>query len=319
MSIPHGQAPDDQALIRYLLGDLKDDEAERLDELSVADDEVASRLNAVENDLVDGFVRHELSGETLDRFRTHYLSSATRREKVRFAETLAAYRHADEPAHGATRRRTLSWPLPALAAAALLILATAGYLLVDGVRLRNQVAAAQSARATLEERERQLQRQLEEQRSAREETQKELAQLRAALAQAQPRTGANQPGGTSAPPRDLHVAAFVLVPPTRGAAALPVISPRAGTDYVVLQLPLESNELPAYQALLRDPAANRIIWRSRPLNAYSSGGTPTVSVGLPADVLKAQRYSLDLVGVGDGSAGTAVASYAFRVQPDAKR
>jgi len=125
--------------------------------------------------------------------------------------------------------------------------------------------------------------------------------------------GPNQPGGTSAPPRDLRVAAFVLVPPTRSVAALPIISPRAGTDYVVLQLTLESNESPAYQALLRDPAANRIIWRSRPLSAYPSGGAPSVSVALPTDLLKAQRYSLELIGVAAGSRETAVASYTFRV------
>jgi hypothetical protein len=182
--------------------------------------------------------------------------------------------------------------------------------------LRNQVAASQSARATLEERERQLQRQLDEQRAAQEETRKELAQLRAALAQAEQHTAANQPGGASAVPRDLRVAAFILVPPTRGVAALPVISLRPGIDYVVLQLPLESNGFPAYRALLRDPAMNRIIWRSRPLNAHPSGGAPTVSVGLPADVLKAGRYSLELAGVAANSGDTAVASYPFRVMPE---
>jgi hypothetical protein len=313
MSIPHGQTPDDQVLVRYLLGALRDDEAERLDELSVADDQLASRLNAVENDLVDGFVRHELSGETLDRFRSHYLSSPARREKVRFAETLAAYQHGAESAHVAGRRRAMSWPHSALAAAAILVLATSGYLLVEGARLRNQVAASQAARATLEERERQLQRQLDEQRSAQEETRKELAQLRAALAQAEPRTAANQPCGTSAAPHDLRVAAFILVPPTRGVAARPLISLRPGIDYVVLQLPLESNEFPAYRALLRDPAMNRIIWRSGPLNAHSSGGAPTVSVGLPTGVLKVGAYSLELAGVAANSRETAVASYPFRV------
>ena len=86
-----GQAPDDRLLVRYLLGSLDDIEAERLDELSISDDGVASRLKAVENDLVDGFVRHELSAETMDRFRSHYLVSQARRDKVRFAETLTAY------------------------------------------------------------------------------------------------------------------------------------------------------------------------------------------------------------------------------------
>src|SRR5580765_3772227 len=175
------QTPDDQLLVRYLLGSLNEIETERLDELSITDDGVASRLTAVENDLVDGFVRRELSAETMDRLRAHYLVSPARRDKVRFAETLAAYRRREEPVQVPRGRRIVPWP--ALAAAALLVLTTSGYLLVEGMRLRSQVAATQSARAALEERERQLQRQVDAQRAAQEDAEKELAQLRAALAQ----------------------------------------------------------------------------------------------------------------------------------------
>ena len=55
----------DEVLVRYLLGSLPHEEAERLDELSIADDTVASRLSEAENDLVDAYIRNELSGETL--------------------------------------------------------------------------------------------------------------------------------------------------------------------------------------------------------------------------------------------------------------
>ncbi|HET9365082.1 MAG TPA: hypothetical protein VFP71_08765, partial [Candidatus Angelobacter sp.] len=63
-------AYNDELLIRYLLGDLPAEQAEQLDELSVTDNEFAWRLNGVENDLVDGFVRGELEGETLQKFRS---------------------------------------------------------------------------------------------------------------------------------------------------------------------------------------------------------------------------------------------------------
>jgi len=305
-----GQAPDDRLLVRYLLGSLDDIEAERLDELSISDDSVASRLKAVENDLVDGFVRHELSVDTMDRFRSHYLVSQARRDKVRFAETLTAYRRRDEPVPVSHRRRAVSWP--ALAAAALLVLTTSGYLLVEGLRLRSQVAASQSARAALEERERQLQRQVDAQRATQEETQKEIAQLRATLAQTDDRTAANQAGKAAPPARELRVAAFVLAPSTRGIAALPVITARPGTGYVVLQLPLEADESAVYRATLTDPDRH-IVWRSGPLNAHPSGGAPTISVGFPADLLKAQRYSLELTAMPAGRGGETVASYPFRV------
>ena len=90
MSSREHQQYDEQLVIRYLLGSVPEAEAERLDELSVADEEFASRLAAVENDLVDAYVRGEMAAETRDRFQSYYLSSSRRREKVNFAEALLA-------------------------------------------------------------------------------------------------------------------------------------------------------------------------------------------------------------------------------------
>jgi hypothetical protein len=82
---------DDQRLVRYLLGLLPDADAEHLDELSLSDDELASRLRAAENDLVDDYVNGALAEETRARFESFYLWSGRRREKVRFARALHRY------------------------------------------------------------------------------------------------------------------------------------------------------------------------------------------------------------------------------------
>src|SRR5947199_7443535 len=82
---------DDQLLTRYLLGALPEEETARLDELSIADDDFCWRLRAAENDLVDAFVAGALSGDTLDRFRSFYLASPRRRERVEFARALLAF------------------------------------------------------------------------------------------------------------------------------------------------------------------------------------------------------------------------------------
>lgn len=86
-------AMDDELLTRYLLGSLPEEETERLDELSVADDEIAWRLQAVENDLVDRYVRGDMKGDTLDRFRSAYLASPARRKKIAFAKALDSVEH----------------------------------------------------------------------------------------------------------------------------------------------------------------------------------------------------------------------------------
>src|SRR5947209_6214510 len=129
---------DDQILVQYLLGSLPEDQSERLDELSVSDEDFVWRLHAAENDLVDAYVRNTLSGETLERFRSFYLSSPLRREKVKVAETLLALKY--EPP---SSRRWFSapmviprWGLAASLAGALLL---AGVLIYDNARLRYQV------------------------------------------------------------------------------------------------------------------------------------------------------------------------------------
>jgi hypothetical protein len=72
-------------LVHYLLGLLPEEDAERLDELSIADDDVASRLCATENDLIEAYVRGTLAGDTLQRFESFYLASPRRHEKVMIA------------------------------------------------------------------------------------------------------------------------------------------------------------------------------------------------------------------------------------------
>src|SRR5262245_35879771 len=88
MSSPDKQTYDDRLLTRYLLGALPDEEVERLDELCIVDEELATRLQALENDLVDAYVRGEVSGEDLGHLESFYLSSAKRRQKVEFAAAL---------------------------------------------------------------------------------------------------------------------------------------------------------------------------------------------------------------------------------------
>src|SRR5580765_7610112 len=108
MPAPDKPQYDDRLLTQYLLGALPEAEESRLDELSIADDDFAARLVSMENDLVDAYVRGELSGPDLERFRSHYLLSPARREKVRFAEALiAAADHS--PAASRTRAASHRW------------------------------------------------------------------------------------------------------------------------------------------------------------------------------------------------------------------
>ena len=105
MSATHSHGRDNQLLIRYLLGSLSEDETERLDELSIADDRFAADLHAVEHDLVDAYASGALDEDTRRRFELHYLSSPQGRAKVAFARTLMLYARRGKPALG-----HVGWP-----------------------------------------------------------------------------------------------------------------------------------------------------------------------------------------------------------------
>src|SRR5215510_1642149 len=85
MSLSHDTRYSDEQLARYLLRLLPEADVERIDELSIADEEMAWRLRVVEDDLVDAYVSGSLTGETLKQFQFIYLSSERRRRKVQFA------------------------------------------------------------------------------------------------------------------------------------------------------------------------------------------------------------------------------------------
>lgn len=322
-------------MISYLLGALSETEGERLDELSLTDDEFAGRLGAVENDLVDAYVRGELAGDALQRFDTCYLASPMRREKValartflRFAGTKAAAeikaRQAAAPLLSETkkkpspaaprlsaftpRRRALQW---GMAAAALLMLVACAYLWVENVRLRNQMTESRAERAALQQREQELQRQLDDRRATAAETADELARVRERLAQlkGQPPTPSNENSGPAG--RDLRVASFTLAPSLRGAAQPPQLTLPAATDLVALRLQLEANDFPAYQALLKNTATGQLVWRGGRLKADDK--SQAVTVRLRAGLLRPQTYTLELSGVRPGGAAEIIGSYTFKI------
>jgi len=338
MSLSHDFARDEQ-LVRYLLDLLSEEDTERLDALCLADDEVAGRLQAVENDLVDSYANGSLRGTTLSHFQRVYLTSPRRLEKVRFAQSLlrltqepsasaeaktaAAPRPAPassaQASSGRGRPRAqgggrwferLVWPAYAgwgLAAATVLLVAL-GVLQYRTTRLRAELQVVQIERESLHQQARELAQQLGDQRVASAEAARELERVRTTLAESMRASAAES---SSRPPEVL--AAMLLQPLMRSSGPIPtlVVPPHARTAAFDLQL--EPAEFRHYQVTLRDPATNAIAWRSARLAPAQSGPAKTVSLAVPVRVLKAQHYSFELSGLRDTGAGEPLAGYAFRI------
>jgi hypothetical protein len=331
---------DEQLIISYLLGALPEKEAERLDEQSLTDDEFVERLRAVENDLVDAYVQGELSQQNLESFKGHYLASPRRREKVQLAQAFQVLADkrvtAQEKAapkammaraeaqksspQGSVWRRffpatlvprlSLQW---ALAAVVLLMLLVGGYFMLEYSRLRKQMAQTQAERALLQEREQELQKQLADEQAADSETAKELARVRERLAQLEQQLGGERPGEEKPVPegRDLKVVAVTLAPQLRSGNQIPSVAVPKSTDYVDLQLELESTDFPAYQVALKNPATGQVIWRSGKIKITRANRA--LPLRLRAGLLKAQNYTLDLSGISNTGASEIIGSYTFKV------
>jgi hypothetical protein len=295
---------EDKYLVLYLVGALPAEEADRLDQLSIADDDFAWRLCEIENELVDSYVRSELSGETLARFKAFYMATAQRQKKVQFAQGLRQFQVANAPGAGIAdktyKSRAPFWstflpsriiPQFGISVAALVMVLIAGYLLVQNAHLRREARDARAQSESLDQRARNLENDLKQQRTAHIEAQKsptvDIAQLK--------------------------TVSLLLPPPTRGLSSLKTVTIHPGTDLVVLLLTLESAEFPGYRVIVKDPATNQVVWQSSEFEAGSADDRKAVSAGLPANLLKERNYIAEVAGLTNAGRQRIVGDYPFHV------
>jgi hypothetical protein len=279
---------DDERLIRYLIGSLDEQDSERCDELSITDGRFADRLRAVEDDLVDAYARGELSGVRLEQFRSAYQASPARRDKVRFAEALFERQPALISAASPAVRRVRLAPGWAMAAAALLVVGS-GYLLFQQTRTApvQQAVAPEPVRAPASPQDTPL----------------------------PPRTEVSPlPSASPAAPTPAPVLAFTLLPPTRGVGAPPIVTMTRGAREADFHVVLESDDFQSYGVALKDPGADRVMWRSGRLNATTLSGNRVVVVRLDnATSLPPRNYVLELTGLPAAGEAELVASYPFQL------
>ncbi len=248
----------DAALVRYLLGALPRAEEERLDELSVVDAEFSARLQSVEHDLADAYVRGELSEADRALWEQRYLGSKSGREQLELAQALAA-REGPRAA-----RRWFAAPWVAYAAAAAVVVAVA-----SGIVIVRRHAAVPSPGVT--------------------------ASARPGGAVAGAATSASAAGTSVAAER--RFVALTLAPAMRSVAPIPTLVIPPGTDDVRVTLRLEPDGFSRYEATVRNSTTNQIVWSAADIDAVHTADDRVVEMTIPADRLQAGRYLIALRGV----------------------
>jgi Sec-independent protein translocase protein TatA len=328
---------DARVISEYLLGSLATDETERLDELSVTDDEFADSLTAAENELVDAYVQGELSGSTLQQFEAAYLRSTYRQQKVSFAQSLKLYTEqnvslAAANAPSVSRPRGPAKAVSAgsfskfgllprfvpmgLAAAALVFLVLGGWLIFDNGRLRKQIRDVQQITDDIRKRQEDAERDLEKRRQESTTGSQELVGLqqqsegldqRKSQNTAEPDSN-NKSRSTSG---EVRIASFTLMPQLRGIGEVRILHVSPKNTLIAMKLQLEPNNYSDYRVVLLD-GSNRSLWRSTQLKAEKGNDNKTLSIRFPSALLSSRIHVLQVYGI-DAGKSEPLSAYPFKV------
>jgi hypothetical protein len=291
--------------VQYLLGNLTDEEQVQVEDRAFTDGDYLSALEDAEADLVDAYVRGELSDSDRRSFELRFLASPERRRKVEFARALATItseadiRESQVAERTSVRRAFWGWsPVFQFAAglAALVCVAGGAWLVSENAASRSRVATLEAERRGFETREQRLRQQLGEE------------QARAAALAAQNR-----------PPADADraplIASLVLVPGLPRAqtqVARLALSPSAQIARIEIQLE-PRDDYPRFRAELRTKSGEEVLSRSN-LERRKSGPGFVVAIDVPASALAAGDYEMALKGITADRTSQDVGYYYFAVQ-----
>jgi hypothetical protein len=344
MSSPEKLEASDAVLLRYLLGVLPVDEAEPIEGASIVDDDIAARLNAMERDLIDNYIRGEMEGSSLTKFKSWYLSSPLRAQKVEAARAIlriadgvpddvtTTATHPTAPPHEAEAKAETPATSPATTATE----APKGTSNIAPTLSYGQTSAAQKPIARFAKLNTWqvlslaaavvilivavgfISTKNNHARSEVAETKQPSPGATAPLDdQHAPASGASvdKSGAQSAlahGTENLGTVTLFLPAPTRSASAIPKVDVPSGTGLVVLSLGLGSIDEDKYRAQLLNPTTQKILWHSGILRPGTDG--TYVSVAIPANVLRSQVYLVQLMHDAANGKPELLGTYPFRAE-----
>lgn len=308
--------------MQYLLGKLSEAEAASLEERSFTDDSVFDEIEIAEDELIDAYVRGNLSSEDRKRFENKLMSSERLTERVEFAKRFSSSASQElvgnEPAKshwwdGLFTFSIIQSPAFRGAAAAALFLVVVGVPAFEWIRLRNE-RRLNVERAAIEQQKQQLDRQradqpktnqpVELQNSKAEETtpQRELPATQKELARA-----SEQP---IAPPASKTLYSDSTRAPGEGE----VLNVPSAAKAIRLNLVLDSDDYASYQATIRSAAKDNLV-KKTDLKAKRSGDVWIIVLEFPSRRLKSGEYNVSVRGRTSSETDETepVANYSVRV------
>jgi len=319
----------EKLIARYLLGELPEEQQVAIEDRAFTDKDYLALVTAVENDLIDEYVRNELSATERRQFETRFLASAERRKRVEFAKALARVPVAatvpertvvSEPSRWSWRDSLYAFisglnPAAKFAVVAVMLLLLVGgaWLLTETLRLRSQLTQLQ---AQNQAQQNELKQQVDAERRRNEELNARLTQEKQQREQSDEslRQLSETGDATNPPPRPV-IAALTLLPGlSRGGGEKPHLVMQEDARLVRLQIGIDPEEQYKTFAVELRTAAGRQVWTRENLTARTRGRARAVSLTLPASALKSGDYELRLSGRQEGGESEDIGFYYFDVK-----
>lgn len=319
----------ENVIAQYLLGELSEEQQIEIEDRAFEDKDYLANITAVENDLIDEYVRNELSGAERQRFEKRFLVSAERRKRVEFARALAGVmsEQAVPQKIVVPEAKLWSWwdsiyafisgltPAAKMAfvSAVPLLLIGVGYLSIETLRLRRELTELRSQNQSQQNQQQQalelerhrnqeLSAQLNQEKQQREQTDESLREL-------------SEAGDAVNPAPRPVIASLTLLPGlSRGGDNKPSLILPDDARLVRLQIGIDSEEPYKNFNVELLTLAGRQVWTREKLNARDRRGARAVGLTLPATALKSGEYELKLRGVTESGAAEDVGFYYFTVR-----
>jgi hypothetical protein len=309
----------DQMIIRYLLNDLPAEDEARFEEAYLRDGGLLERVQSLEEDLIEDYVKGDLSDYERQRFERHYLASTPRRARVETARQLVHLCSLPSTAHVAAPdaigsrlfslhahlRRLMRQPLAlGFGVATALLLVLGSVLIIEVLRLRGRVTAISEERAALVERTGEAERQLADERGRLSEERTQITVLRERLGDVVSQL--DRLKQESAQTSKDQIVYLALEPGSRDLKNpdSAVIFPY--TNFVVLRVDIERQETRnprPYRAILKTVEGGKEIW-TQEVKPRQSRAIQYVVVRVPADRFRSsgeQDFMLTLSARAEGN------------------
>ena len=321
----------EKLIAQYLLGDLPEDQQVAVEDRAFQDQEYLASITAVENDLIDEYVRDEMPENVRRKFENRFLASAERRKRVEFAKALTHI--SSEYAFkgkGVVAPVSVSWrdsleaffsslnPVAkfAMAAIVLLVLVGGAWLITETLRLRSRLTTLQAENQSRQNERQNVERQMELERRRNAELTAQLNQEKQQREQSEESLQklSETATETTPAPRSIFASLTLLPGISRGGGDKPTLSIAPDARLVRLQIGIDPEEQYKTFAVDLRSVAGRQVWTRENLSARTRRGARAIGFTLPATVLKPGEYELKLTGRTEGGATEDVGFYYFDVR-----